>query len=75
MKARTKAPRDDLLTAIAQANIAGEPIPEFEAISYLLILATAGHHTTSSAIAGGVWALSERPGELRKALLDRSLIP
>jgi cytochrome P450 len=75
LKARAKAPRDDLLTAIAQANIAGAPIPEFEAISYLLILATAGHHTTSSAIAGGVWALCERPDEFRKVFADRSLIP
>lgn len=75
LKARANAPRDDLLTAIAQAKIAGKPIPEFEAISYLLILATAGHHTTSSAIAGGVWALCEQPGEFRKVALDRSLIP
>lgn len=75
LKVRANAPRDDLITAIAQARIAGKPIPEFEAISYLLILATAGHHTTSSAIAGGVWALCERPGEFRKVALDRSLIP
>lgn len=75
LKARANAPRDDLLTAIAQARIAGKPIPEFEAISYLLILATAGHHTTSSAIAGGVWALCERPGEFRRVALDRSLVP
>ena len=53
LKARAKAPQNDLLTVIAQARIAGKPIPELEAISYLLILATAGHHTTSSAIAGG----------------------
>jgi cytochrome P450 len=75
LKARAKAPRDDLLTAIAQASIAGKPIPEFEAISHLLILATAGHHTTSSAISGGVWALCERPREFRKVLADRSLVP
>ncbi len=75
LKARADAPRDDLLTVIAQARIAGKPIPEFEAIGYLLILATAGHHTTSSAIAGGVWALCERPGKFRKVALDRSLIP
>jgi cytochrome P450 len=75
LKARATSPRDDLLTAIAQARIAGKPIPEFEAVSYLLILATAGHHTTSSAIAGGVWALCERPEEFRKVADDRGLVP
>jgi cytochrome P450 len=39
-----------------------------------LILATAGHHTTSSSIAGGVWAPSERPDEFAKLLSDRGLI-
>jgi cytochrome P450 len=39
-----------------------------------LILATAGHHTTSSSIAGGVWAPSERRDEFAKSLSDRGLI-
>jgi cytochrome P450 len=75
LKDRASRSRDDLLTAIATATIDGKPIPEFEAIGYLLILATAGHHTTSSSIAGGVWALSERPDELAKVMAQRDLIP
>lgn len=75
IKERIAAPRDDVLTAIAHAKIEGQPIRSFEAISYLLILATAGHHTTSSSIAGGVWALCQHPCEFRKVALDRSLIP
>jgi cytochrome P450 len=75
LKERANAPRDDLLTAIAQGTIKGVAIPQLEAISYLLILATAGHHTTSSAIAGGVWALCQHGAEFRKAASDRSLIP
>lgn len=72
---RIKAPRDDVLTAIAHARIDGVSIRPFEAISYLLILATAGHHTTSSSIAGGVWGLCLQPDEFRKVVGDASLIP
>ncbi len=75
LRARVSSPRDDLLTAIARATVNGSPIPELEAISYLLILATAGHHTTSSSIAGGVWALCQRPDELRKVRQNRQLLP
>jgi cytochrome P450 len=75
IKARIAAPRDDVLSAIAHAKIDGQPIRAFEAISYLLILATAGHHTTSSSIAGGVWGLCQQPGEFKKVKTDRSLIP
>ena len=72
---RQNAPREDLITAIAQARINGAPIPELEAISYLLILATAGHHTTSSSIAGGAWALSQRREVFDRVAVDRSLVP
>ncbi|MCF2524752.1 cytochrome P450 [Bradyrhizobium sp. G127] len=75
IEARLKAPRDDVITAIAHAKIDGTSIRSFEAISYLLILATAGHHTTSSSIAGGVWALCQHPNEFRKVAADRDLIP
>jgi cytochrome P450 len=75
VEARIKAPRDDLLTAIACAKVDGIPIPQLEAISYLLILATAGHHTTSSAIAGGVEALCLWPDEFKKVASNSNLIP
>ncbi|WP_458757651.1 cytochrome P450 [Afipia sp. TerB] len=70
IKARIAAPRDDVLTAIAHARIDGQPIRALEAISYLLILATAGHHTTSSSIAGGVWGLCLYPREFEKVRSD-----
>lgn len=75
IKARIIAPRDDVLTVIAHARIDGQPIRAFEAISYLLILATAGHHTTSSSIAGGIWGLCQSPREFEKVTSDRGLIP
>lgn len=73
--ARRKAPRNDLISVIANADIDGKPIRCFEATSYFVILATAGHDTTSSSTSGAIWALCENPNELRKIKNDRGLIP
>jgi cytochrome P450 len=64
--ARRHHASDDLASAIANAEIDGEPIPHFEAFCLYLIVITAGHDTTSSSTSGALWGLSESPGELRK---------
>jgi cytochrome P450 len=63
---RQANPTDDLASLIANGTIDGEPIPEMDKLSYYLIIATAGHDTTSSAIAGGMHALLEHPEQLRR---------
>lgn len=72
---RRRHPRDDLATVIANARIDGEYIPELAATSYYIIVATAGHDTTSSSAAGAIWALAEDPGEFAKMKADPTLIP
>jgi cytochrome P450 len=72
---RRAEPRDDLASVIANSKIDGNPISELEAMSYYIIVATAGHDTTSSSTAGAMWALAENPGELAKVKADPSLIP
>jgi cytochrome P450 len=74
-EARRQTPREDVASVIANAEIDGKPISHFEAMSYYVIIATAGHDTTSSSTSGAIWALCENPGELRKVKKDRSLIP
>ncbi len=68
-------PTDDLGSLIANSQIDGQPISHFEAMSYYIIVATAGHDTTSSSTAGAIWGLAENPGELAKLQADPSLIP
>ncbi|MCC5885234.1 MAG: cytochrome P450 [Gammaproteobacteria bacterium] len=63
---RRRNPRDDIATVIANARIDGEPIGDLEAAGYYMIVATAGHDTTSSSTAGGLLALMENPGEFAK---------
>ncbi|MFN3512918.1 MAG: cytochrome P450 [Phenylobacterium sp.] len=72
---RRANPRDDVATVIANSTIDGAPISELEAMSYYMIVATAGHDTTSSSTAGALWGLAENPGEFAKLKADLSLIP
>lgn len=67
---RRRDPRDDIATVIANAKIDGEPIPELEAAGYYIIIATAGHDTTSSSTAGGLLALMEHPDEFARLRSD-----
>ncbi|MCV7149985.1 cytochrome P450 [Mycolicibacterium pyrenivorans] len=73
--ARRKKPTEDLISAIANARIDGEPLSDIETVSYYLIVATAGHDTTSATIAGGLHALIENPDQLHRLQQDPSLIP
>jgi cytochrome P450 len=68
-------PTDDLASLIANSQIDSQPISDLEAMSYYIIVATAGHDTTSSSTAGALWALAENPAELAKVKADPSLIP
>ena len=71
---RRAHPRDDLATVIANSMLDGAPISEFEALSYYVIVATAGHDTTSSSTAGAMWALCENPGEFAQVKSDPARI-
>ncbi|MGD0192420.1 MAG: cytochrome P450 [Rhizomicrobium sp.] len=73
--ARRAEPKDDLATVIANSKIDGQPISEFEALSYYVIVATAGHDTTSSSTAGAMWALAANPAEFAKVKANPALIP
>jgi cytochrome P450 len=72
---RRAGPRNDLATVLANGEIDGAPISDFEAMSYYIIVATAGHETTSSCTAGAIWGLSQNPDQFAKVKADLSLIP
>jgi cytochrome P450 len=72
---RRARPRDDVSTVIANGLVDGEPIGDFEAMSYYTIIAAAGHDTTSSSTAGAMWGLCEHPEAFAKVKADPALIP
>lgn len=63
---RRANPREDIATVIANATINGERIPDRELAGYYMIVATAGHDTTSASMAGAMMELAKNP-----ALFDR----
>jgi cytochrome P450 len=73
--ARKANPGSDLATAIANGKIDGAPINDFEAMGYYVIVATAGHDTTSSSTAGAVWGMCEYPEAFKAVKGDLSLVP
>ncbi len=71
---RRRNPTDDLATVIANAQINDEPIATFEQMSYYMIIAAAGHDTTSATVSGGLLALIQNPAELAKLRANPGLI-
>jgi len=61
---RREHPSDDLATLIANGTVADTPLPDLETMGYYVIVATAGHDTTSSAMVGGLRSLVENPDQL-----------
>jgi cytochrome P450 len=72
---RREHPTEDLASAIANARIDGEPLSDIETVSYYLIVATAGHDTTSATISGGLHGLIENPDQLQRLRDDLDLMP
>jgi cytochrome P450 len=71
---RRANPTEDLASVIANAEIDGRELNPGELMSYYIIIATAGHDTTSSTISGGLLALLENPEELQRLRDDPSLM-
>jgi hypothetical protein len=72
---RREHPTEDLASAIANARVDGEPLSDLETVSYYLIIATAGHDTTSATISGGLDALIDNPDQLGRLRDDLGLMP
>lgn len=73
-KQRRQHPKDDVATVIATSEIDGRPIEDFEAYSYYVALASAGHDTTSATIAGGLLALIENPDAMARLRREPDLL-
>jgi cytochrome P450 len=71
---RRTAPTDDLLSALVQAEDAGERLTENELYSMAILLIVAGHETTVSLITNAVLALLSNPDQLSALRRDPSLM-
>ena len=72
---RRDAPRDDIISALAQAEEAGDKLTEREVLVMLRLLLVAGNETTTNLIGNGVLALLRHPDQLAALRGDAALVP
>ncbi|MGI8917361.1 MAG: cytochrome P450 family protein [Pyrinomonadaceae bacterium] len=73
-KLRRRDPRDDLATALIQAEDAGDKLSEDELLAMVFLLLIAGHETTVNLIGNGMLALLENPDAMNRLRRDPALI-
>jgi cytochrome P450 PksS len=74
IRARRAQPRDDLISALVQAEEAGQQLSEDELVAMVVLLLVAGHETTVNLIGSGTLALLEHPDQLEKLRSEPALI-
>ncbi|HYO64575.1 MAG TPA: cytochrome P450 [Archangium sp.] len=74
IRLRREQPREDLLTALVQAEEQGDRLSEDELISMIFLLLLAGHETTVNLIGNGTLALLQHPEQLQKLRENPELI-
>lgn len=72
---RRKDPRDDLMSVLANATLHGQPLADMDTLSYGMLLAAAGHDTTSSSVGIGMMQLARHPDQFAMLKADPGLIP
>ena len=70
---RTREPGDDMLSALIQAEQAGDTLSHGELLSTLSLLLIAGHETTVNLIGNGILQFSRHPDQYAKLCDDPSL--
>lgn len=75
LEARRAEPKDDLISALAAAEIDGQKLADEEIFSFLRLLLPAGVETTYRSLGSLLLALLSDPGQLEAIRADRSLLP
>jgi cytochrome P450 len=71
---RRASPKQDIVSVVARSSVYGKPLPDFELLSYYLLLVAAGNETTRNAMTGGMIAFLENPGEWEELRRDPGLL-
>ena len=67
-------PREDLISALVQAEKAGDKLSEDELLGMVFLLLVAGHETTVNLIGNGMLALLQHPDQLQRLRDEPALI-
>jgi cholest-4-en-3-one 26-monooxygenase len=71
---RRREPRDDIVTALLNAEVDGDRLSEMDFNLFFLLLAVAGNETTRNAISHGMHAFLENPDQYEMLVKDPTLI-
>ena len=72
---RRAEPREDLLTALAHAKVAGDLLPDEYLDGSWLLIVFAGNDTTRNSISGTMKLLTDFPGEKARVQANLALLP
>jgi cytochrome P450 len=72
---RRREPRDDLISAMVQAQEEEDALSDMELLATSNLLLIAGHETTTNLIGNGLLALLREPDELARLRADAALLP
>jgi cytochrome P450 len=72
---RRRAPKDDLVSTLARAEIEGESLTDPQILMFCVTLLAAGNETTRNLISGGSLLLARNPDERRRVLERPALLP
>lgn len=72
---RSARPRDDLTSALVQAEIDGDRLDAKEIVGFLFLMIIAGNETTTKLLGNAAYWLWRNPGERAKLRADPSLVP
>ena len=72
---RRARPRDDLMTALIDAEAEGQKLSDEELLGFCLLLILAGNDTTSSLIGSGIVLLAQDDAQRARLVADPSLWP
>jgi len=71
---RRREPQDDLVSALIEAEEAGEKLDQDELLAMVFLLLIAGHETTVNLIGSGALALLENPDQMEKLRTNPEII-
>jgi cytochrome P450 len=72
---RRRAPKDDLLTRLIEAEVDGERLSQHEILGFFQLLVVAGQETTANLINNAILCFLESPEELKRLRSSFDLLP
>ena len=75
LAARRSSPRDDLITALVQAEVDGHKLTDDDILGFCALLLIAGNETTTNLLGNAATVLAAHPDARAQIVADMSLLP